>query len=195
MGQLARLGDETWFRLGDRDLATHLFRTERLRRGDRLTDVALELARSLGVPSQVLPMTDGPGSNPASGRLTAGSTSRTTSFGCTRNRTCSRCVSKGRSRRRLARGTRRHPVGRGDRRGSVQSDRVDRPDPGPCRVSSRRSPPPVSGACRQSLCPASSGARHCAARRQDAGEPGRGTQRPGRGASLRRGRIARRFRA
>jgi LPPG:FO 2-phospho-L-lactate transferase len=60
MGQLARLGDETWFRLGDRDLATHLFRTERLRRGDRLTDVALELARSLGVPSQVLPMTDGP---------------------------------------------------------------------------------------------------------------------------------------
>ena len=60
MGQLARLGDETWFRLGDRDMATHLFRTERLRRGDRPTDVALELARSLGVRSRVLPMTDEP---------------------------------------------------------------------------------------------------------------------------------------
>jgi LPPG:FO 2-phospho-L-lactate transferase len=50
MDQLARLGEETWFRLGDRDIATHLFRTERLRRGARPTEVALELARSLGVP-------------------------------------------------------------------------------------------------------------------------------------------------
>jgi LPPG:FO 2-phospho-L-lactate transferase len=58
MNQLARLGEETWFRLGDRDLATHLFRTERLRRGARPTEVALELARSLGVSSRVLPMSD-----------------------------------------------------------------------------------------------------------------------------------------
>ena len=58
MDQLARLGDETWFRLGDRDLATHLFRTERLRAGARLTDVELALAGSLGVPSRILPMTD-----------------------------------------------------------------------------------------------------------------------------------------
>jgi len=60
MDQLARLGDDTWFRLGDRDLATHLFRTERLRRGARPTDVALELGRSLGLKSRLLPMTDEP---------------------------------------------------------------------------------------------------------------------------------------
>jgi LPPG:FO 2-phospho-L-lactate transferase len=58
--QLARLGEETWFRLGDRDVATHVFRTERLRRGARPTEVALELARSLGVRSRILPMADQP---------------------------------------------------------------------------------------------------------------------------------------
>jgi len=60
MGQLARLGDATWFRLGDRDLATHLFRTERLQRGVRLTEVELDLARSMGVDSRILPMADEP---------------------------------------------------------------------------------------------------------------------------------------
>ena len=60
MGQLARLGVEAWFRLGDRDLATHIFRTERLRAGARPTEVALELCRSLGVPSPILPMADEP---------------------------------------------------------------------------------------------------------------------------------------
>jgi LPPG:FO 2-phospho-L-lactate transferase len=58
MDQLARLGETTWFRLGDRDLATHLFRTEKVNRGSRPTEVALALARSLGVPSRVLPMSD-----------------------------------------------------------------------------------------------------------------------------------------
>jgi len=58
--QLERLGEETWFRLGDRDVATHVFRTERLRRGARPTEVALELARSLGVRSRILPMSDRP---------------------------------------------------------------------------------------------------------------------------------------
>lgn len=56
--QLARLGEETWFRLGDRDIATHLFRTERLRAGARPTEVALELAGRLGVRTRILPMTD-----------------------------------------------------------------------------------------------------------------------------------------
>jgi len=60
MSQLARLGEETWFRLGDKDVATHLFRTERLRRGEGLTAVALELCAALGVPSRILPMTDKP---------------------------------------------------------------------------------------------------------------------------------------
>ena len=60
MGSLARLGERTWFRLGDKDIATHLYRTERVRRGERLTDIAAELGRALGVPSHVLPMTDAP---------------------------------------------------------------------------------------------------------------------------------------
>jgi LPPG:FO 2-phospho-L-lactate transferase len=60
MGGLARLGEGTWFRLGDKDIATHLYRTERLRRGERLTEVALALGQALDVPSRILPMTDAP---------------------------------------------------------------------------------------------------------------------------------------
>jgi LPPG:FO 2-phospho-L-lactate transferase len=60
MGQLRRLGEDPWFRLGDRDLATHLFRTERLRAGVRPTEVALALTASLGVRSRILPMADEP---------------------------------------------------------------------------------------------------------------------------------------
>ena len=44
MDELARLGGEDWFRLGDRDLATHLFRTGRLRAGEPLSAVTAELA-------------------------------------------------------------------------------------------------------------------------------------------------------
>jgi LPPG:FO 2-phospho-L-lactate transferase len=55
---LERYGEETWFRLGDRDLATHIVRTARLRRGDRPTDVARDLQRALGVRARILPMTD-----------------------------------------------------------------------------------------------------------------------------------------
>lgn len=55
---LERYGEETWFRLGDRDLATHIVRTARLRRGDRPTDIARDLQRALGVRARVLPMTD-----------------------------------------------------------------------------------------------------------------------------------------
>jgi LPPG:FO 2-phospho-L-lactate transferase len=57
---LARYGEPTWFRLGDRDLATHIVRTARLRNGDRPTEVALHLQRSLGVVATILPMTDSP---------------------------------------------------------------------------------------------------------------------------------------
>jgi len=55
---LAERGEDAWFRLGDRDLATHLLRTERLGRGERPTDVARAIAASLGVPATILPMTD-----------------------------------------------------------------------------------------------------------------------------------------
>ena len=60
MDGLAGLGDEPWFRLGDRDLATHLWRTERLRAGARPTDVALELGAALDLAPTILPMSDDP---------------------------------------------------------------------------------------------------------------------------------------
>jgi len=57
-GMLERYREETWFRLGDRDLATHIVRTERIRAGARLTEVCLGLQRALGVVAKILPMTD-----------------------------------------------------------------------------------------------------------------------------------------
>ncbi len=57
---MAELGAETWFNLGDRDLATHVFRTEALRRGARLSEVTAEIARRLGVAARILPMSDEP---------------------------------------------------------------------------------------------------------------------------------------
>lgn len=57
-GMLERYGEETWFRLGDRDLATHILRTARLRRGDRPTEIARDLQRALGVQATILPMSD-----------------------------------------------------------------------------------------------------------------------------------------
>ena len=56
---LGRLGEPTWFRIGDRDLATHVLRAEMLSSGCRLTETALELCRRFGLPTRVLPMTDG----------------------------------------------------------------------------------------------------------------------------------------
>ena len=55
---LARLGTETWFQLGDRDLATHLYRTERLRHGHTLATVTSEIRSALGVRAQVVPMSN-----------------------------------------------------------------------------------------------------------------------------------------
>jgi LPPG:FO 2-phospho-L-lactate transferase len=57
---MAQLGGEDWFRLGDRDLAVHLRRTEWLRQGISLTEVTERLRRSLGIVSAVLPMSDDP---------------------------------------------------------------------------------------------------------------------------------------
>ncbi|MBI2014383.1 MAG: 2-phospho-L-lactate transferase, partial [Candidatus Rokubacteria bacterium] len=52
------LGAETWFNLGDRDLATHVQRTRALRAGAPLSAVTAELARRLGVSARILPMSD-----------------------------------------------------------------------------------------------------------------------------------------
>jgi LPPG:FO 2-phospho-L-lactate transferase len=55
-----RLGMPAWFRLGDRDLALHVFRRERLAEGATLTEVTREICERLGVPQTVLPMSDDP---------------------------------------------------------------------------------------------------------------------------------------
>lgn len=58
MAALAELGGETWFRLGDRDLAVHVERSRRLRAGETLSAITDELCRRLGVAPRVLPMSD-----------------------------------------------------------------------------------------------------------------------------------------
>jgi LPPG:FO 2-phospho-L-lactate transferase len=55
---LGTLGEPAWFRLGDRDLATHLFRTVRLDAGWRLSRVTAALARAFAVRARLLPATD-----------------------------------------------------------------------------------------------------------------------------------------
>ena len=55
---LKRFSDETWFNLGDKDLATHLFRTNLLRKGLRLSEATLKIANAFGIRVSVLPMTD-----------------------------------------------------------------------------------------------------------------------------------------
>ena len=58
MAALAGVGGESWFRLGDLDLATHLYRTGLLRDGSTLTEVTRRLAGSHHIPARLLPMTD-----------------------------------------------------------------------------------------------------------------------------------------
>ena len=59
--QAARqLGIETWFRLGDRDLALHVYRRQRLAEGATLTEVTREACQRLGVAQAVLPMSNDP---------------------------------------------------------------------------------------------------------------------------------------
>ncbi len=60
MESLEALGGETWFRLGDRDLATHLYRSQRLAVGATKTMVSAELATALAVEVALLPVTDDP---------------------------------------------------------------------------------------------------------------------------------------
>ncbi len=58
MEQLAKYSAETWFRIGDKDFATHLLRTAYLQQGFTLSEVTEKVRTSLGVKVQVLPMTD-----------------------------------------------------------------------------------------------------------------------------------------
>ena len=60
MEALDRYGGQTWFRLGDLDLATHLYRTQRLSEGASLTQVTAEITASWGLELDLLPMSDDP---------------------------------------------------------------------------------------------------------------------------------------
>ena len=55
---LRALGDAAWFRLGDRDLALHLYRTQRLRDEIPLSAITAEIASTMNVPCRLLPVTD-----------------------------------------------------------------------------------------------------------------------------------------
>ena len=55
---LRKFNDETWFNLGDRDLATHIFRTNLLKNGVKLSEVTARVSRLLGLEVAILPMTD-----------------------------------------------------------------------------------------------------------------------------------------
>jgi LPPG:FO 2-phospho-L-lactate transferase len=60
LNMLERYGEKIWFKLGDRDIGTHVLRTHRMRSGETLTEVTAGLAGALGVKSVVLPMSDDP---------------------------------------------------------------------------------------------------------------------------------------
>ena len=60
MAALESLGGDTWFRLGDRDLATHIERTQRLRAGQSLSQVTDDFRRRFGIAARILPMSDDP---------------------------------------------------------------------------------------------------------------------------------------
>jgi LPPG:FO 2-phospho-L-lactate transferase len=55
---LKKRGMDTWFNLGDKDLATHIYRTDRLNQGATLSEITKEVCRSLGLKVQILPMTN-----------------------------------------------------------------------------------------------------------------------------------------
>jgi LPPG:FO 2-phospho-L-lactate transferase len=58
LGALERYGVPTWFNIGDRDFATHLYRTERLRAGAQLSEVTAAIAAAWGLTCRLLPMSD-----------------------------------------------------------------------------------------------------------------------------------------
>lgn len=58
LDQLGRHGVPNWFSLGDRDLATHVLRTERIKHGDTLSQITDSMRKSLGISARIIPATD-----------------------------------------------------------------------------------------------------------------------------------------
>ena len=60
MQALEKLGGDTWFQLGDTDLATHLERTRRLREGESLSAITVDFCRRFGIESSIIPVSNDP---------------------------------------------------------------------------------------------------------------------------------------
>ena len=60
LDMISHYGEDAWFKLGDRDLATHVLRTDRQRSGETLTRITIALANALNIPTKILPMCDEP---------------------------------------------------------------------------------------------------------------------------------------
>ncbi|HJM07574.1 MAG TPA: 2-phospho-L-lactate transferase [SAR324 cluster bacterium] len=60
MEAMGEMGGETWFQLGDRDLATHVERTRRLNEGENLSSITSSFCKIFGVKAQIVPATDDP---------------------------------------------------------------------------------------------------------------------------------------
>jgi LPPG:FO 2-phospho-L-lactate transferase len=60
ISEISQLNGVDWFKIGDRDLATHIERTERLATGQRLSEIVIDFCRSWGIRISILPMTDDP---------------------------------------------------------------------------------------------------------------------------------------
>jgi LPPG:FO 2-phospho-L-lactate transferase len=60
MEAMEEIGGETWFQLGDRDLATHVERTQKLNKGEKLSSITSSFCRKFGVNAQIVPATDDP---------------------------------------------------------------------------------------------------------------------------------------
>jgi len=58
MSAMKKLGGETWFQLGDRDLATHVERTQRLQSGESLSEITEYFRRTFGIGAKIIPATD-----------------------------------------------------------------------------------------------------------------------------------------
>ena len=134
MATLEALGGETWFRLGDADLALHLVRTQMLRAGATLSEVVDHVRRCLGVrPASSRRPTSR--FEPSSRRMTANSASRTISCGIAARRPFARCDMRGHrppARRRRSRPPQR-PAAGGDHHLSFKPLSEPCPDAGHSR--------------------------------------------------------------
>ena len=144
-----RYGEATWFRLGDADLATHLYRTSRLREGATLSEVTAEITLAWGVKAKLLPMSDdrvatvidvvppGGGKDGEDGHAGVVRAGAGPAAGARRPlRGRGRCPAG-------AGGARGAAGGRGDPALPVQPRDLDRADPGPARRA--RHPPGPAG--------------------------------------------------